>query len=99
MKGVKVEKLYILAKGLGIEADIDKAIDYQKHVNGDYCFREKAKKKDIEEYTPLLVEVKNKITKRLIIVLGEFIVDASWSFGRLGDGSCYIILFNPIFEK
>lgn len=96
---MKVEKIRILADELGLELKIDELIKYRRYSEGEFAFTRKGKKRDKEEYEPKFLELRSEIGKRIFTMLPLFKdKDYTWSYGRLGDGSCYITLWNPEFK-
>lgn len=91
---MRTEKIKILAEDLGLEDDINELIRIVKHVKGEMAFTKKGKMRDNEKYKPLEVPLKKKISARIEVVLPEY-SGYQWSFGRLGDSSCYITIYNP----
>lgn len=91
---MKVEFIKVLATELGLDEMIDSAILMHRYTKGEMAWTEKGKAEDAEKYTPMLKDQKKLIGMRIAKVMPEF-ANYPWGFGRLGDGSSYITLYNP----
>lgn len=92
---MKPEKIRILANDLGLEEDIDNLIRYSMMIDGEYSFTKKGKEADKQKHLPLYDALWSKVMKRVGLLLMPEFKDWKLSYGRLSDGSCYIVLRNP----
>ncbi len=94
---MRVESIRIFAKELQLERPINELIYALRHIGGEFAYTAKGKQKHFEIYTPEAARLRKIISKRFKIVLPEY-AEYRWNIGKIGDGECFLKVFNPDWD-